>query len=102
MRFAASAAAEGRARPPLRVARLLLTRPATMTPLVRITPTSPARRVSRAALAWAYALTSIACAARPRPPALTPVSFAAPPDARSEAPTIAFALEVARALEMPG
>lgn len=85
-------------------------RPTTMTPLVRIAPTSPTRRVSRASLAWAYALTSVACAAHPRPPARTPVSFAAPPitrvpevaaptetspssqtapDARSEAPAVA-------------
>lgn len=58
---------------------MLLTRPTTMRPFVRTTPTSPARRVSRASLAWAYALASVACVERPPPRAWTDVSLAAPP-----------------------
>ena len=53
-----------------------------MTPSGRIPPTSPACRVARSTLAWAYALTSVACVERPRPPARTDVSRAAPPSTR--------------------
>lgn len=63
------------------MARLLLLRPTTMTPSARIPLASFARRVSRASLAWACVLTSVACPARPRPPAREPARVAAPPPA---------------------
>lgn len=69
------------------LARLLLTRPTTMTPTGRILPNSPACRVSRASLEWAFALTSVACVERSRPAARTDVFLAAPPTTRVAAPT---------------
>lgn len=81
------------------MARLLLTRPTTMTPSARLPPASFARRVSRASLAWACVLTFVACIERPGPPAREPAevgapSATAPPsqashDASSEAQVVA-------------
>ena len=69
------------------LARLLLTPPTTMTPTGRILPTSPARRVSRASLAWAFAITSVACVERSRPAARRDVALVAPPITGDAAPT---------------